>query len=290
MRRLAFLSIDDLTDFVCDDDLARPALRAAGFEVDTVSWRAQVDFGVYAAVIIRSTWDYTEHLPDFLAALRRIAAQAPLLNPLEVVEANVHKGYLLELEAAGVPIVPTRVVRGLDVDALPALREALGGGELIVKPTVGANAAGAHRLPEGLAPEALAAVVAACRGRELLVQPFLPGVLSAGEHSLFFFGGALSHAIVKVPKAGDFRVQEEHGGDIRPDPHPAADLVSAAQRALASLGQPLLYARVDLVRDPAGTPRLMELELVEPALYFRMDTASPGRFAAAVTAAVGAAA
>ncbi|MCB9645985.1 MAG: hypothetical protein H6730_05205 [Deltaproteobacteria bacterium] len=316
MRRIAFLSMNDLTDFVCDDDLARPALAERGFEVETVPWRADVDFSRYAAVIIRSTWDYTQHLQDFLHALRRIDAQSLLLNPLEVVEANVHKGYLLALEAAGVPVIPTRVVARLTAEAVPELRRALGGGELIVKPTVGANAVGAHRLPESLDADALADVVAACDGTELLVQPFLPNVLTQGEHSLFFFEGALSHAIVKVPKAGDFRVQEEHGGDIRPDPRPAPDLVAAAHRALTSppFGRPLrtalgrerpplgaaadgqavaavagapLYARVDMVRDAAGQPRLMELELVEPALYFRTDTASPGRFADALLARLG---
>lgn len=287
MRRIAFLSMSDLTDFVCDDDLARPALAERGFEVETVPWRADVDFSRYAAVIIRSTWDYTQHLQDFLHALRRIDAQSLLLNPLEVVEANVHKGYLLALEAAGVPVIPTRVVTRLTAEAVPELRRALGGGELIVKPTVGANAVGAHRLPESLDADALADVVAACEGTELLVQPFLPNVLAQGEHSLFFFEGALSHAIVKVPKAGDFRVQEEHGGDIRPDPRPTPDLVAVARHAVAAVAGAPLYARVDMVRDEAGQPRLMELELVEPALYFRTDTASPGRFADALLARLG---
>jgi len=148
-----------------------------------------------------------------------------------------------------------------------------------VKPVVSANAddtfvvdAGGQEVPE------LAATFA---DRAWMLQPFVDSVLAEGEHSLFYFAGRYSHAVVKRPKAGDFRVQEEHGGHIAAE-EPAGDLRAAADAVLAALDDTLLQARVDLVRLADGTPALMELELIEPSLYFRMDPGAAGRFADAL--------
>ncbi|MGB5132340.1 MAG: hypothetical protein WBO00_06975, partial [Steroidobacteraceae bacterium] len=118
--------------------------------------------------------------------------------------------------------------------------------------------------------------------RPLMMQPFERGILAEGEFSLIYFNGELSHSILKVPKPGDFRVQEEHGSEIRSvRPEPA--LIAAGNAAIAAIGRPLLYARADLVRHDSGF-RIMELELVEPAIYLRTDPGAPERFAEAVAA------
>jgi hypothetical protein len=149
-----------------------------------------------------------------------------------------------------------------------------GTNELIIKPTVSATAQDTFRLADFL-PE----VARVFNGRPYIVQPFVPGIVSEGEYSLFFFNGLYSHTILKAPKLGDFRVQEEHGGIITavtPEP----DLLDTA-RAITNLIEPQpLYSRIDLVRDE-GEWLLMELELIEPALYFRMDEAAPLNFAKA---------
>lgn len=276
--RLAFLSTEDLTDFVCDDALAAECFLSQGVEVDTLAWQSPTDWAAYDAVLIRSTWDYQRHPEPFLQVLRTIDKQATLLNPVEVVQWNMHKRYLLELQAQGVPIVPTRLTRGLFPATLDRWRQDLDASELIVKPAIGASADDTFRLPKDLPEASLKEICDCFVDREALVQPFLQSIEQEGEFSLFFFAGALSHSIQKIPKQGDFRVQEEHGGDIRALPYPDADLVQAAQAAVRCVPQPLLYARVDLVRDADGSPRLMELELIEPALYFRTDADSAQRF------------
>ena len=146
-----------------------------------------------------------------------------------------------------------------------------------MKPLVGANARGTFRIRRGAS---LTGATDFYVGQRYLAQPFVSSVLTAGEVSLFYFSGEFSHAITKTPKPGDFRVQEEHGGALELSSAQPACL-KAAERALAAVPWPLLYARVDLVwHDSAWL--LMELELVEPSLYFTLDAASPERFARAL--------
>ena len=114
-----------------------------------------------------------------------------------------------------------------------------------------------------------------------MVQPFLQSIVGTGEYSVFYFGGKYSHTILKAPKADDFRVQEEHGGIIS-GVEPSEGLMAAANKAISAIGRSLLYSRVDLVLDATGQFVLMELELIEPALYLRMDDGAPARFATAI--------
>ena len=134
-------------------------------------------------------------------------------------------------------------------------------------------------------PEGAGRALGVLAGREVLLQPFLPAVLNEGERSLVYFGGAFSHALDKVPIAGEFRVQEEHGGIIT-GVEPDSVSREAADAIVALIYPRPLYARVDLVRDQ-GRPLLMELELVEPSLYLRTNPGAPERFAAAVDAWAG---
>ena len=113
-----------------------------------------------------------------------------------------------------------------------------------------------------------------------MIQPFLPSIVTAGEWSLFFFAGEYSHAVLKIPKTGDFRVQEEYGSSVQAA-HPSESQQQLALQAVQAVGQRLLYARVDLVELPSGDPAVIELELIEPSLYFPYDPASPARFATA---------
>jgi glutathione synthase/RimK-type ligase-like ATP-grasp enzyme len=281
--RCAFLTLEDATGYVIDDDLAHAPLRNLGWQVDTVPWPREANWQAFDAVVIRSTWDY-HHDPDrFLAVLARIEqAGVPLYNGLELVRWNLRKTYLRDLAARGVATVPTLFRDRLEPGELPALHDALGAGELVLKPQVGANAEGARRVSGSATREEAAAAHAYYRDRPLLVQPFVPSVTTEGEYSLFYFDGALSHAVLKTPRAADFRVQEEHGGVVRPV-QPDEPLREAGASALRALGDAPLYARADLVRAPGGSAAwLMELELVEPSLYLRMDPEAPERFAAAL--------
>ena len=284
MPACAFLTTDALDAFVTYDHDAVEPLAALGWTVDFVPWRADADWDAYALVVIRSPWDYQDDPDAFLDVLGRIDQSAARLeNGLDVVRWNARKTYLRDLESAGVPIVPTAWERSPSAHTLADALRRWGAAEGVVKPIVGANADGVHRLhrDDGAGFERAAAAYA---GREALVQPFVPAVVSEGEHSVFVFGGAVSHAILKTPAEGDFRVQEEHGGVIRGvAPEPA--LLDLTRSALAAVpGGPLLYARADAVRMPDGTFAVMELELIEPSLYFPYGPGSAERFARAVDA------
>jgi hypothetical protein len=148
----------------------------------------------------------------------------------------------------------------------------------VIKPVISASAFHTYRLRRG--DRWSGEMEAAFAGREVMAQPFLRSIVEEGEYSLFYFGGELSHAVLKSPKEEDFRVQEEHGGFIR-KVEPPAPLVELGHRIVESLPVAPLYARVDLARLDSGGYALMELELIEPSLYFRTDPESPRRFARA---------
>lgn len=285
---VAFLSMDCLDDFVCYDELAATALRERGVAVETVPWhRDDIDWGRYRLVVVRSTWDYQQAPDAFLQRLAEIdASTARLLNPLATLRANLDKRYLLELATHGVTIVPTREHEHFDADVIEAAFAAWDCAELIIKPAVSANADNTHRLSRSPGPALQRELAAVFGSRRFLLQPFADSVLVDGEMSLFHFNREYSHAIRKRPAAGDFRVQEEHGGRITPlDPSPT--LRAAAQRVLDGLPGELLYARTDFIRY-GGDWCLMEAELIEPSLYFDQDPGAAARFADAVSAALSA--
>ncbi|MEZ5427104.1 MAG: hypothetical protein R2747_12615 [Pyrinomonadaceae bacterium] len=276
-NRICFLSTDSLEGYVSDDELAIPALHDFGWTVETVSWRDQkIDWNDFEAVIIRTPWDYQRAPEEFLRVLERIErSSARLANPLETVQWNLSKTYLRELEEKGAPIVPT--VWGnfpIDERVFDRWLEDFGAEEIIVKPTISATAEDTYRLRD-FWPE----LTEIFRDRPFMVQPFMKNIVAEGEFSLFYFGGELSHAILKTPKPKDFRVQEEFGGIITAI-DPEKKLLEAGDRIFNFIEPTPLYARVDLVRDASADEfLLMELELIEPALYFRMNREAPRRFA-----------
>lgn len=286
MRRCAFLTLDDPSSYVIDDGLAIEPLRALGWEVQPVSWRRPgVAWNGYDLVVIRSTYDYMTAPDAFLAALEEIERSGtPLFNDLGIVRWNLRKTYLRDLAGRGVPVVPTIWRDGLRPGELGDLFRAVGAAEAVVKPVVGANAEGAWRLDARTVRERAEEIEAWYADRALMAQPFVPAVVQEGEFSLFYFNGEHSHTILKTPRASDFRVQEEHGGQIRPVAADAA-LLAAGGAALRAIGAAPLYARADFVRTPANDGFwLMELELIEPSLYLRMDPGAPARFARAIHA------
>lgn len=278
MPRVAFLSTDNLEDFFVYDELLIPYFENKGWSVDTVSWRKNdTDWATYETVIVRSTWDY-QNAPDaFVICLRRIQDSGTRLeNPLELMLWNLQKTYLKDLEQRGVAVIPTQWLAAWDEEQVRAQFAHFNADNLIIKPLLSANADDTFRLDKLALSTQQADLARLFSHRALMVQPFIDEVVGEGEYSLFYFGGILSHAILKQPAQGDFRVQEEHGGRLsvaKPD----ADAISAAEAALAAMPDSALYARVDLIRYK-NTWRVMELELIEPSLYFQLDEQSPARF------------
>ncbi|MBT3585275.1 MAG: hypothetical protein HN509_10225 [Halobacteriovoraceae bacterium] len=272
--KLAFLSFDKPLGFTIDDELTIPEFEKAGHQVQTVSWNSGCDWSQFDAVIIRSTWDYQDHWDDFIEVLTKIDSETILLNPLETVKWNINKSYMQELSKKGVPIIPTLWPCDLAGKKVAEVFQELAVEKIIFKPLVGANADDTYPLTIGQ-NESL--VPSSVFEGGFMAQPFIGDVIATGEYSLFYFNGEFSHIVLKTPCEGDYRVQEEHGGIIS-TPEASPQLLSAGGKVIDTLAQKLLYARVDLVDRGDGVFYLMELELIEPALYFRMNKNSPANF------------
>lgn len=280
MKNCAFLSMENLDDFEVYDHLLFEPLKELGWQAEEVSWRSnEVDWNYYDAVIIRSPWDYQKDPKAFLEVLTDIEQSEALLeNSLEIVKWNIDKTYLRDLESRGVEVVPSHWYQTFNADLFPSVFSELKSEEIVVKPTISAGADDTFRIHQsnyGIFIDDLESVF---NDRPFLVQPFMDYITQEGEFSVFFFGDTYSHTILKTPETNDFRVQEEHGGRLTLV-EPEENLLDVA-RTMRNMIQPEpLYTRADYVRTNNNTFALMELELIEPSLYFNMDPESPRRFA-----------
>ena len=284
LKSCAILTMNNLDDFEAYDNLIEQPLIDLGWKMQMVSWRDEnVNWNDFAAVIIRSPWDYQDDAPAFLDVLNNIEqSSAHLENSLTTVEWNIDKKYLRELECDGVNIVKTLWREKLTLQHVGEYFDELNVDQLVIKPRISANADNTFWLTKDNYQTFYPQLEKAFSASEFLVQPFMESVIKEGEFSLFYFNGVYSHAILKTPKDHDFRVQEEHGGRLA-SITPETSLIDHAEQALnaikAQIGMPL-YARVDFVRCEQGFA-LMEAELIEPSLYFNMDEQSATRFAQA---------
>ena len=300
MPQVALVSAD--AALALDEDMPPlvEAFRRLGAQVATPSWDApDVDWSRYDLALLRSTWDYVERVDEFLAWAAACGRATRLFNPVSIVAWNTDKHYLAALHDAGVAVVPTRFVEP-GSDAAAALQGFLGGGarslsagaacdfhQYVVKPSVGAGSRDAARYRRGMdddrAQAHLRRLVEVER-RSAMLQPYLASVDTAGETALMYLGGSPSHAIRKGPllRLDDGLVTGLFAPeDIRPrlPDHDEQALAAATLQALP-FDMPL-YARVDMVRDAAGAPVLLELELTEPSLFLLHSPGSADRLAKA---------
>jgi glutathione synthase/RimK-type ligase-like ATP-grasp enzyme len=259
-------------------DIEAQALADAGAEVEPVDWTGERDFSAFDLVLPLVAWGYHKDYSRWLRLLDRLESRAARIeNPIALLRWNGDKAYLAELCEQGVPTVPSLVIESLDEQAIDHARAVFGGSDIVVKPLVSASAYGTFRLRGGDAfPESV-------RGWRMLAQPWIQSITTAGEYSILLFGGEFSHSVSKVPVDGEFRVQPEFGGIIdRCDPPDGA--IQIAKAALAAAPAPATYARADLVVGNDGELQLMELELIEPALFLEQAPDTCPSFARAVLA------
>jgi len=285
-------------DLSPDDRLLRDALARRGVPTSVRVWSdAAAWLGPPALVVLRSCWDYHLRLDEFLAWLDALGTAGHVVrNPPAVVAWNARKRYLLALAARGVRIAPTVLLCADDAPHVPERTAALVAAapatwaDVVVKPEVSASAFETWRATLPLDDASAARLSRGLAGRDLLVQAFQPAITARGETSLLFFAGAFSHAVVKRAAPGDFRVQSEHGGRshaIAPGAALVAHAAGILDGAAALTGcavDDLLYARVDVLAsdDAHEPPTLMELELVEPSLFFGYDAGAADRLADAI--------
>lgn len=265
-----------------DDD--RPLiddLAALGVPAKPVIWSdAEVDWRAFDALVLRSCWDYHLRPDAFRAWLERLEALGvPLWNPAPVVRWNMHKGYLHDLAGHGVLVPDTEWLAAGDDVTLTAVLDMHGWSDAIVKPAISASATDTWRTSASLVEDEKR-FGEQLRRSDLLVQAVVREVATDGEWSLIYIDGEYSHAMLKRPSAGDFRVQIEHGGSAIPAPAPA-HAIAAGTEILAKIPGALLFARIDGVVTARGF-MLMEAECIEPVLFFAQAPGARARLATAI--------
>lgn len=275
MPKIAIATYDKLPDLTVNDQLLIPIFTEKGYIVSPKIWdNPEVDWSSFDIVLIRSTWDYylkPEAFKNWVSQF--INSKTKLINSPEIVLKNSHKFYLKELADKGVSIIPTLFSsEKIELEKLKMWEK------IVIKPAV---SAGSHEteffVTTKLSQEVLDNKTST---GDWLVQPFLEEIKEAGEISMLFFGGKFSHAIQKVPKSGDFRVQKQFGANYLKF-EPSNELLILAKNIVENSGKESVYARIDGVMTQNGF-LLMEVEMIEPDLFFEYTTDGPMRFVDAV--------
>ena len=279
--RVVFATCDDQPLVARDDQPLADALNALGVDVVPIPWTGIDPYSVLDAppITLRSTWDYHRVPTLFVAWLDALADSGRLaMNPPHIARDNVDKIYLQRLESAGIAIPATRWLDRIDNDAIDRAMTEAGWDRAVLKPRIAATAYGTFLISgaSSLSDEQLAPA----RASGALLQEVVPEIIADGETSIIYAGGAFSHAVVRRAQAGDFRVQQDFGGSVEAV-SPSTALASFAASVMTRVPDSCLYARVDVVESSRG-PLLMELELIEPELYFLFVPEAAGRMAALI--------
>ena len=284
--RIAIASCHEVPELWAGECLLPPALQALGVQTAVCVWDdPAVCWQDFDAVVVRCTWDYHLKLDAFLDWLSTLEQlHVPLINDVDTLRENVDKSYLLALQDAGLPVIPSLLLRPDDRRSVPTLMDALGCDDVVVKPARSAGAWRTLHLHRSSLANDQADFAVWRLEQDFLLQPFMSEVVSEGEWSMVVLGGVFSHAVLKRAKPGDFRVQSLHGGSAHLANAPAS-LQAQALEILATLPTMPCYARVDgVVRGDQFL--LMELELVEPELFLDLEPGAPKALALAIQARV----
>jgi glutathione synthase/RimK-type ligase-like ATP-grasp enzyme len=272
-----------LGNILADDRLLIAALATHGLSAVRVDWASPlIAWDRFRTAVFRTTWDYFDRAAAFARWLDDAAGRTRLCNPPATVRWNMDKHYLADLERRGIPVVPTRFIPRGSVD-LADLIGATGWHDAVIKPCISGGARHTHRVSPATAAAVGALVADMAATEDFMLQPFEPGILTAGEDSLIVIGGRFTHAVRKRARPGDYRVQDDHGGTVHPR-DPTAAQIALAEGALAACPPIPTYGRVDMVEAADGTWRVMELELIEPELWLRLHPPAAVALAAAIAA------
>lgn len=266
-----------------DQDLLMEALRRNAVPAELVPWDdPDVDWRRFAVAVIRSTWNYIDHLERFNSWVHQTASHTELLNPAAVITWNTHKGYLRDLADRGVPVVPTAwLPRGATTRLAEVMDDNLWT-DVVAKPVVGAGSYLTERIRDPESADAVAFWDRLTAEREAMVQPYLRSVEEYGERSVMWIAGELTHAVRKSPRLGDDPESVSEALPISPAER------RIAREIVADIPHDLLYARIDLIRDDHDQPLLAELELVEPSLFLQQSPAALDRLVQAMAQRVAA--
>lgn len=273
-----------LANILHDDRLLQAALAKTGLASQRVDWSdPDEDWSRFRCAVFRTTWDYFNRFDDFSAWLDRAASLTRLCNAPSIIRWNMDKHYLADLDAKGVSVVRSRFIERGTVLRLQDHLDATGWDEAVIKPCVSGGARHTYRVDRQNASQLDAIINGLLKTEAFLLQPFERAIVDQGEDALMMIDGRFSHAVRKVAKPGDFRVQDDHGGTVHAY-QPTAGQIALAERAMAACQTVPTYARVDMLQVDAGHDAVMELELIEPELWLRLHPAAATSLAEAIAA------
>lgn len=263
--RIAYVSCTELPEADIDERPLVEALIAAGHEARVVAWDDDsVDWAGFDLAVVRATWNYAQQVEKFSDWIDRVSALTTIVNPIETLKWNLHKGYLRELHEQGVSIIPTAFVdQGAEV-CVAQIADDDGWGKIVIKPMVSAGSFGTRvfDLDGGEGDGAQSFFDEMIAQRDMMIQKYMASVDTVGETALIVIDGELTHAIEKRPRFDD-QDEEVYLRETISD-----EMRAFATRVLDAAGKENLYARVDVIPDDDGKLMLSELELLEPSLFF----------------------
>lgn len=266
-----------------EDALLSKALEEEGLQVFRTNWDDKdFDWSETKSVIFRTTWDYFHRFKEFFEWLQFIKTKTILINPLELLMWNMDKHYLDDLQKKGIAIPPTVFIKKGDLRALQSVVEETGWHEIILKPAVGGSARHTYRIAKNDVASHENIFRKHILEEAFLIQQFQESVLVNGEVSLMVMNGKFTHAVLKIAKQGDFRVQDDFGGTVYSYTPTKTEIAFAEQVVAAA---PILpsYARVDIIRGNKEEEYVSELEIVEPELWFRFYPKAAKIFAKSIS-------
>lgn len=280
MKKIAFLTCKKMQELstqdpalAADEVMLSKELSKLDIKVDLVNWHDSHNWAEYEFVLIRTTWDYVDRASEFIEVLEKISNQTKLLNPIETIKWNINKKYLIEIQDMGFKTIPTLLTGPFTKEEFKKSFDKMNNGAgVIVKPTIGASSQGIQLVNK-------ASEVNEMNEGEWLVQPFQENIKTQGEYSLLFFNKKYSHGIIKVPKSGDFRSQEEFDSKVDAI-SPSKKMILLGESVLNKISMHSEYARVDFINDEDNNPQIIEIELIEPCLFLGHDTEAAKSFAA----------
>lgn len=252
-----------------EDNLLKEALVKLGLKTSRKSWDdPNFDWSSTHFVIFRTTWDYFDRYPEFSSWLNRVSKLTTLLNSEELIRWNIDKHYMKDLQNKGVHICETYFIEKGETASLFDLAEKHNLNDFVLKPCISGGSRHTYKIHREDITQYETIFAELIAEEAMMLQPFQQNIVDQGEISIMIMNGTYTHAILKVAKKGDFRVQDDFGGSVY-DYTPSSEEIEYAENAVKSCIEMPIYARVDVFLDNQNKLALAELELIEPELWFR---------------------
>jgi hypothetical protein len=258
-----------IDNILLEDQILTKALEKRNFKVGRFSWeRNDIDWSDCTYILFRTPWNYTEKWDEFFAWFERVQKKVTFINPVPIINWNLDKHYLFDLEKKGVTIAKTIAIEKGSTKTLEEVVKELSCDEVVIKPFISASARSTYRIKLNDVHSYEFIFKECIQNEDMMVQEFQKSIPERGEVSLMFFGNTYSHSVLKKAKKGDFRVQDDFEGTVH-DYTASEEELAFAQHAISQIDTLPVYSRIDIFRDNNGQLALGELELIEPELWFR---------------------